>query len=137
MAFEVPLEADRVGDLNLFSAIIRAPVFVVGTVFWAFGRKKDDEDEDEEPTLMEGNTSDDQENRSSMNSGALKQTDPSLQSLIASEVSELEVGESLRAMCLDNTVSKPKKELSWSDYSGMQLTEVIGKEVSKEFVVFV
>ena len=35
MAFDHPLEADRVDDLNFFSTVIRAPV--VGALFWFLG----------------------------------------------------------------------------------------------------
>lgn len=38
MAFEVPLDADRVDDLNLFSTFIRAPV--IGTLLWILGGDK-------------------------------------------------------------------------------------------------
>jgi hypothetical protein len=46
MAFERPLEADRVEDLGLFSSFLRAPV--VGTILWLLGgedAKKADEEE--------------------------------------------------------------------------------------------
>lgn len=46
MAFDHPLEADRVDDLNLFSAFVRAPV--VGTLMWILGGHKAREEEEEE-----------------------------------------------------------------------------------------
>jgi hypothetical protein len=58
MAFERPIEADRVEDLGLFSSFIRAPV--VGTILWLLGgdeakkaeeeeRRRSEENESEEP----------------------------------------------------------------------------------------
>lgn len=41
MAFEIPLEADRVDhDSNLFSSLVRAPV--IGTLSWIFGSNNND-----------------------------------------------------------------------------------------------
>mmetsp|Transcript_2805 Transcript_2805/g.4112 ORF Transcript_2805/g.4112 Transcript_2805/m.4112 type:complete len:317 (-) Transcript_2805:220-1170(-) len=46
MAFDQPLEADRVEDLNLFSFLVRAPI--VGTLMWILGgdeaKKREEED---------------------------------------------------------------------------------------------
>jgi hypothetical protein len=35
MAFDHPLEADKVDDLGLFSTFVRAPI--VGVIMWAIG----------------------------------------------------------------------------------------------------
>jgi hypothetical protein len=49
MAFDQPLEADRVDDLNFFSTIIRAPV--VGALFWFLGGEEAKQRDEEEKTL--------------------------------------------------------------------------------------
>jgi hypothetical protein len=47
MAFDHPLEADKVDDLGLFSTLVRAPV--VGIIMWALGghdaKKREEEDQ--------------------------------------------------------------------------------------------
>jgi hypothetical protein len=135
MAFEVPLEADRVDDLNLFSTFVRAPV--IGTLLWILGGNKAKEEEEreqqqhklgEDDSSFENNSNDDLMNKAQMKrsfskrSGGLKKTAPSL---IGSEISDMgEIRESLDTLALDGELSSDKlngqfkKELSWSDESG-------------------
>lgn len=146
MAFEVPLEADRVNDLNLFSTFVRAPV--IGTILWILGgdKAKLAEEEGKEQIFDDDDDCDHCTNHNLNHSSAstmkrvlskqphslLKKSAPSL---IGSEVSDSEVCESLDAMCLYNERSAKyipgltKKELSWSDEIGKDLVDY-GEEVS-------
>jgi hypothetical protein len=130
MAFEIPLEADRIDDLNLFSTFIRAPV--IGTLFWLLGghdKSKDDESakprlDDIVEALIDDNSDTDTDSSTMKRSLSkaqrctLKKAAPSL---TGSEISESEVRESLDAMCLRQENSykhipgMEKKSLSWSD----------------------
>lgn len=140
MAFEVPLDADRVDDSNLFSTFVRAPL--IGTILWILGGNKQEEDEAREKLHgdLDPTTTTIQHQSSSMKRpcskqrSALKKAAPSL---LGSDISDVgEVRESLESMCLyQETLSKyipglPKKELSWSDESGRELVDY-GKEVSR------
>jgi hypothetical protein len=138
MAFEIPLDADQVDDLNLFSTLVRAPV--IGTLLWIFGSSKgqsqrvDDEVKeqfiDDSTYVVESNqqtsaTNGDSKIRQHTNS--LKKAAPSL---IGSVISEAELVDSLEAVSLygytgsyssNYTSGAPKKELSWSDDVGKNL----------------
>jgi hypothetical protein len=147
MAFEVPLEADRVDDLNFFSTVWRAPV--IGTIFWILGGDKARRVEEEQETKdlhpsaggdsVDGGddrdagfsqeerlsaAADDNMKRSFSRRSSLKKNTPSLAD---SEVSELaDVGESLEGLSLSKGKhGHRKKELSWSDESGKDLAEII------------
>ena len=141
MAFEIPLEADQVDDLNLFSTLVRAPV--IGTLLWIFGSQSKGQnqngDEDVREPCIDDNLCDDESdarNQSSATKGVCKtrQHGQSLKkaapSLIGSEISEAELVDSLDAVSLygysgtyssNYTSGAPKKELSWSDDVGKNL----------------
>jgi hypothetical protein len=150
MAFEIPLDADRVDGLNVFSTLMHAPV--IGTLFWMFGggskgndqqqhdcddgddvmiqhRLDDDENEYEYSTYYEQLT----EGRRGAcynrqhHGASLKKAAPSL---IGSEISEAELVESLDAVSLYGYAGSyslnynsgiGKKKLSWSDDVGKNL----------------
>jgi hypothetical protein len=57
MAFDHPLEADRVDDLNFFSTIIRAPV--VGALFWFLGGEEAKQRNEDEKRLFHAQLFDD------------------------------------------------------------------------------
>jgi len=137
MAFEVPLEADRVDDLNFFATLVRAPV--IGTLQWILGVRGKDEDDPEEvhmealdeATENQYSTANNHPTmKRSKRAGGLKKAAPSL---IGSEISDIgEVRESMDALCLEHEPStryyenvpgsfKTKKSLSWSDESGRDL----------------
>jgi hypothetical protein len=138
MAFEVPLEADRVDDLNLFSTFVRAPV--IGTLMWILGGDKAKE-EDMQRTQQLHDSSTEQDDapctdRSSLKRvkvkhSSLKKVAPSL---LGSEVSDVgEIRDGLDSMCFDDTEpmlegsgsrfepGRQKRELSWSDEIGKDL----------------
>ena len=140
MAFEIPLDADQVDDLNIFSTLVRAPV--IGTLLWMFGSSKVQsqcsDDELREQCIDDGAYDD--ESNSNYQSSATKrdnkrrpQTHPlkkAAPSLIGSEISETELVDSLDAVSLygyagshrsSYTSNLPKKELSWSDDVGKNL----------------
>jgi hypothetical protein len=131
MAFEIPLEADRIDDLNLFSTFVRAPV--IGTLFWLLGghnQSKDDESSNPRLDDNDGEALIDDNSHTDIDSSTMKRSLSKAQrctlkkaapSLIGSEISESEVRESLDAMCLHQEISykhipgMEKKSLSWSD----------------------
>ena len=124
MAFEVPLEADRVGDLNFFNIVLRAPV--IGTIFWILGGNRAKEESEEEDHLRQeleaASDSEQTMKRSFSKRSALKKTAPSL---VGSEISDIR--ESMDGLSLGSE-SKGlgnRKRLSWSDESGQKLCEII------------
>ena len=138
MAFEIPLDADQVDDLNLFSTLVRAPV--IGTLLWIFGSSRGQgqrgDDDVREQYIDDGAYDDESNHQSSSTKGEYKsrqQTQPlkkAAPSLIGSEISETELVESLDAVSLYGytgsysstfTSNAPKKELSWSDDVGKNL----------------
>jgi hypothetical protein len=150
MAFDRPLEADRVDDLNLFSTFVRAPI--IGTIMWILGGERAKKEEEKlqrqqvVSTLSEG-TNDANDTvpppaikRSKFSSkqpmkSALKGAAPSL---VGSEVSDVgECAAAMDGMVIDaqsfSSLKKNRKELSWSDeVSGQELCVTIGgDEVSK------
>jgi hypothetical protein len=156
MAFDHPIEADRVNDLNFFSTFIRAPI--IGTLMWLVGGEKARQQEEElierekvAAELMSESDSADvpqsSENYRKMAAGeanrslpsALKKTSPSL---AGSEISDIgscsEAMEGLHLVESKDILSKPafpkrKKELSWSDEIGHSLVQFIESEVSNVF----
>lgn len=156
MAFDSPLESDRVDDLNLFAMLIRAPV--LGTLMWILGGNSARKEEEEQRrrqdnhSFTEGNTKNSDSSsslpaslRSSKNrprKSALKKSQPSMIGWEASELGDMcdPLGNS-GASALDDlniptstssssckNPSMRKKELSWSDESGHQLANY-GDEV--------
>lgn len=149
MAFDRPLEADRVDDLGLFSAFIRAPV--VGTLMWILGGSKAMEEEEKQKEMLyiaEGedagtSSADDslslQSNRYALNvgqtNGRLKKTAPRLIGSDISDFGELALREDAQDEDLYRTSSgnvrkglstlRNTKKMSWSDESGQSLVEYI------------
>jgi len=143
MAFDHPIEADRIDDLGLFSAFIRAPV--VGTLMWVLGGSKAMEEEEKEKELMlidgeDDGTSTSRSTRHVLNmeevNGKLKKTAPRL---IGSDISEFgECAAEAEALALQRSSSlrrssskglRKSRKMSWSDESGQNLCEYI-EEVS-------
>ena len=159
MAFDRPLEADRVDDLGLFSAFIRAPV--IGTLMWVLGGSKAMEEEKKQKEKL---TDDDgttygisrtltshQTTRNPLNmkemDGKMKKTAPRL---IGSDLSDFgECAAEAESLSLSKSSSlqessskslRKSRRMSWSDESGENLCEYI-EEVSftiameKEFLL--
>ena len=148
MAFEIPLDADQVDDLNLFSTLVRAPV--IGTLLWIFGSSKGQsqrgDDEVKEQFIDDGAYVDESNHQTSATNSdcKIRQHTQSLKkaapSLIGSEISETELVDSLDAVSLygytgsyssNYTSGAPKKELSWSDDVGKNLV-IYEAEVRKQ-----
>lgn len=152
MAFDQPLEADQVDDLNLFINFVRAPI--IGTLMWILGgdakRQEEDKRSKDKQTMLDSSSSDGsshslrRSNSSTMSlkrkrKSALKKTPE----LIGSELSELgglsdPLGDSaamalqelrLSRSCSSGSASSKKKHLSWSDESGHDLVKVLQEEV--------
>eukprot|EP00548_Thalassiothrix_antarctica_P012093 CAMPEP_0194159556 /NCGR_PEP_ID=MMETSP0152-20130528/77901_1 /TAXON_ID=1049557 /ORGANISM="Thalassiothrix antarctica, Strain L6-D1" /LENGTH=282 /DNA_ID=CAMNT_0038869141 /DNA_START=645 /DNA_END=1493 /DNA_ORIENTATION=- len=134
MAFDRPLEADKVNDLGLFSSFIRAPV--VGVLMWALGgdEAKRIEEEQQERELIEQLTGEQQQHNNS-NDGTIpasrlkeminhnrkkKNGLKALPRLISSDLSDFsDLGphqDSEDDDEVDNITRKVKK-MSWSDES--------------------
>lgn len=147
MAFDQPIEADRIDDLGLFSAFVRAPV--IGTLMWVLGGSKAMEEEEKQKELIDSEENDgtctsrpqqgDPRHELNMEevNGRLKKTAPRL---IGSDISEFgecaaEADSTLslqRSSSLRKTSSKglrKTRKQSWSDESGQKLCEYI-EEVS-------
>jgi hypothetical protein len=150
MAFDRPLEADQVDDLNLFSMLLRAPI--LGTLIWILGgdasRKEEEEARRREDFQAFGEcktNSSDASLTPSLRSSKIQPRKSALKKKsslkIGAEVSDLcdSIGDS-NASALqgemtrsyssssscsvrDSSLKERKKELSWSDESGHQLVK--------------
>lgn len=156
MAFDQPLEADRVDDLNLFSFLVRAPV--VGTLMWMLGgdeAKKREEEEQLKKDLFAGVGSDSSSSQPAVElyrkplhqSSQLKRFEnmkmgkKSAPLLLGSDISdfgECAIEEEAReAKRLDKQRAfdfKKSRKMSWSDETGQDLVEYV-EEVSWTFPV--
>jgi hypothetical protein len=118
MAFDQPLEADRVDGSSFFSTLLRAPV--IGSLLWVLGHKEE-EGEDNTTTT---NTSMDELIATPRKSALRKSTlygQPADSDCCIEALDGLQLG------------GRYKKELSWSDETGQSLVEYVG-EVSNVFV---
>ena len=148
MAFDRPLEADKVDDLGLFSSFVRAPI--VGVLMWALGgdeaKKKEAQEQRnalEEHCEVEDQESDDkpinaaqlqlmiEQNRNRKNG---KKKVPYLIGSDISDFADLAMVESESSANCDDSERencdlggglKRTKKTSWSDQSGQDLCEVI------------
>jgi hypothetical protein len=153
MAFDRPLEADQVDDLNLFSMLLRAPI--LGTLIWILGgdasRKEEEEARRREDiqSFSECKTHNSdasltpslQSSKSRPRKSALKKKSSLM---VGSEVSDqcdsvgnsnasalqhegLEITRSYSSSsscsAKDSSLKERKKELSWSDESGHKLVK--------------
>lgn len=160
MAFDFPIEADRVDNLNLFSVFLRAPV--IGTVMWFISggaaRREEEEDDNRNTIRDDSGNSEPTETLQPRPSPppsplrGLHTMDEDIEGhhlpfkrmpprLIHSDVSEIadnpfvaEAVSQYQASVCNNTapLSKKEKKMSWSDESGRRLVEYVGDEVSKE-----
>lgn len=131
MAFDHPVEADRV-DLNLGSIISRAPV--IGSLMYLLGGRHAREEEEQESASrkqLDRSLASDSQNLLTNSfkpiKSALKKSSPSL-----APTEEASDNESFQSAldCYDrhdteSTFGRKKKELSWSDQSGLNLVEYI------------
>jgi hypothetical protein len=135
MAFDSPLEADRIDDLGFVSAFIRAPV--IGTLMWVLGGSKAMEEDEKDQMMIDSEndgTSRHHNHRHSLNmketNGKLKKTAPRL---IGSDISEFAAEAealSLEGCSLQEYSDLRKsRKMSWSDESGQDLCQYI-EEVS-------
>lgn len=120
MAFEVPIEADRVDGSNLFGSLLRAPVL---GLLHMLGAGRDDEESEAPSTVV-----------SMPRKSSLKRCPSSLRG-VDSHNSDIECSEALEGMHLvlearSQSGLGSKKQLSWSDESGRELARVMTDEVS-------
>lgn len=127
MAFDRPLEADRIDDFNLFSAFVRAPLWILGGVLGGNRSINDDEqtkirrlDDDEIENSPPGSVENSPNRKRIVSDYDLASMDPGDSHVIAANV------------CCDETSMfdrhaslglKRTKNLSWSDESGKNLVE--------------
>lgn len=142
MAFDRPIEADKIDDFNFFSAFVRAPLWILGGVLGGNASMN----VDDEPITLRRLDDNDNENSppgSASNSPSrirvVSDCDLSSQQAVsgdghrAIDGSDGMEGNSLAAGLLG---LKRSKNLSWSDESGKSLVEY-NTEVSKNFCYFV
>ena len=130
MAFDQPLESDRIDDSGLFSTLIRNPV--AGVIMWALGEHKEKEDNRRrvaQQLLSESNNEPSKPNIRRVPSN-MKAMHHALPSMVASEMSEtrgssVETLDSLRRQDSRDALGSnlPKKQLSWSDDIGQKLVQ--------------
>jgi hypothetical protein len=136
MAFDSPLEADRIDDLGFVSAFIRAPV--IGTLMWVLGGSKAMEEDEKDQMMIDSEndgTSRHHNHRHSLNmketNGKLKKTAPRL---IGSDISEFAAEAealSLEGCSLQEYSDLRKsRKMSWSDESGQDLCQYIGESTT-------
>ena len=136
MAFDRPIEADRIDDFNLFSAFVRAPLWILGGVL---GTSSNDDDED--CYTMKGEDGVSPSSRQTPVTGSPSRarvvSNEALASLHESRAAHAEscvdhlhhVGEcSVEWHSTADDPGSPKglkrsKNLSWSDESGKNLVE--------------
>lgn len=123
MAFDRPLEADRIDDFNLFSAFVRAPLWILGGVLGGGNRQSHLPDEDGEldgalPRIV-NQPPPHQENIPPLDS--ILREDSCGQVTLATVPSEDDFAS---ACAFDpSTADMKRKNLSWSDESGKNLVE--------------
>lgn len=147
MAFDMPVEADRVDDLGLFTFFIRAPIF--GTIAWMLGgqdAKKQQEEQEQRPhsdapkehALPPAQLQKMIETNQQRKKGIIKK----FPRLVGSDISdfgdcaiqlnaaELEHHFASSTMEDEYDLKRANKRMSWSDESGKDLVEYIGDKVS-------
>jgi len=119
MAFDRPIEADRIDDFNLFSAFVRAPLWILGGVLGGGGGKSSSDETDCDDEL----------------DGALPRTvsePPQHEENIPPPSALLGSGQAPLATVVSDedcssacscTAEMKRKNLSWSDESGKNLVE--------------
>ena len=153
MAFDRPLEADKIDDLGLFSSFLRAPI--VGPIMWMIGGSSAKRKEEEEKVLTKKALLDSETDRQCHDE--YKKMPESIASDISdgSDGSEFfplddEPNSSLdvrsqtslhthaynnsslrRSSRVDYTLYKKTRKMSWSDESGQDLVEICD-EVSQD-----
>lgn len=140
MAFERPIEADRVDDFSLIGTFIRAPV--VGTLMWILGGNRAREEEEEQSrvsTSEEGNSPSNPLYGTSRRHKKmpLKGMPPKTTNSDVSEFTdgvEMMDGRQLFTQDMQQSFGKKKKELSWSDENGRELVQILGDQVSPSFL---
>lgn len=127
MAFDRPLEADRIDDFNLFSAFVRAPLWILGGVLG--GNRSINDDEQSKIRRLDDEEIENSPPGSGGNSPHRKRivSDYDLASMDLGDISVIE-----RNVCYDEMSMfdrhcslglKRTKNLSWSDESGKNLVE--------------
>eukprot|EP00429_Kryptoperidinium_foliaceum_P007170 CAMPEP_0176010960 /NCGR_PEP_ID=MMETSP0120_2-20121206/5040_1 /TAXON_ID=160619 /ORGANISM="Kryptoperidinium foliaceum, Strain CCMP 1326" /LENGTH=174 /DNA_ID=CAMNT_0017343813 /DNA_START=89 /DNA_END=613 /DNA_ORIENTATION=- len=136
MAFDQPLAADRVDDFNLFSAFVRAPLWILGGVL---GRQNEEDDTYPSRRLDDDNC--DENNPPAVNGKSpCHKRVVSDYDLSSTSQSTNDCEGPLTTVSIDSNDSrhppglKRTKNLSWSDESGKSLVEY-NDEVSY-FIVF-
>lgn len=155
MAFDMPIEADRVDDLGLFSFFIRAPI--VGTIMWILGGDEAKKQEEKEKQTNDEVVSQEHsvlapaqlqkmiESNQQKRKGGLKKAPR----LVGSDISDfgdcaiqlnaadMEHHFSRSALEDEYDLAKSNKKMSWSDESGQDLVQYIGDDVSVSFYFLV
>lgn len=127
MAFDRPLEADRIDDFNLFSAFVRAPLWILGGVLGGNRSINDDDqakirrlDDEEIENSPPGSVENSPHRRRIVSDYDLASMDLGDSHVIAGHVycDETSMFDRCASLGLKRT-----KNLSWSDESGKNLVE--------------
>ena len=151
MAFDRPLEADKVNDLGLFSTFVRAPI--VGSIMWALSgdeakKREIEEQRKQERRDLEGEDHESEEKPIAAtqlqqmieHNRNRKKSKKNVPNLIGSDLSDFgdlaihaesaDLDDAEREECEFGGSLRRNKKMSWSDESGQYLCEVID-EVSE------
>lgn len=133
MAFDRPLEADRVDDLGLLSTFVRAPI--VGPIMWMLGRNLvvDDDDKDKENQLIPQSPN---KKRINSNDSFPDMSSSTISDIISNSSSDQDctlnhgrwkdklTEESNRNETTQKSLKRHRnRKMSWSDESGQNLVE--------------
>ena len=138
MAFDRPIEADRIEDFNLFSAFVRAPLWILVGVLGAGSRSSEDDVDTINPRLDDG-CEDENEPvvgfrralNTSKNDGCEHDT---ITADHASRASSKVISKPMSPIYEGPPGMTTSKNLSWSDQSGQSLVQY-NDEVSKRIIL--
>ncbi len=157
MAFDRPLEADKIDDLGLFSSFLRAPI--VGPIMWMIGGSSAKRKEEEEQVLTQKALLDSEADRqcneefkkmpesiaSDISDGSdgsefyPLDDEPNSSSDIRSQTSLHTHGNNRsslrRSSRMDYPLYKKTRKMSWSDESGQDLVEICDEVSQHKFQI--
>ena len=131
MAFDQNLEADRIDGFNIFSAIVRVPLLVIGGILGNDEKSRFhdvendssdkqgrcDEDETENTSYLENSLDD---NLRGFETECTQRRQP-LNTSTLDHLSQGHATQTAKEVCSNNFGMKRTKKMSWSDESGLPL----------------
>jgi hypothetical protein len=123
MAFDRPIEADRIDDFNLFSAFVRAPLWILGGVLGGNRKNQQTDDEDELDGALPRIVIKCASNENEPPSDEMLWKDESGKVTLATMPSEEDCSSASCCALDPPSADMRRKNLSWSDESGKSLVE--------------